>query len=167
MGKLSTTRESKMKILAGVTGPPHSYSTFPMRIALIDHFGRSHASLIEVQVDRTMRMPDFSRKGTALYGPSRASKVANVPEDMRRHPRQPASSTRRHATRPIQASCFSTEEIVQGLAFEQRRNRQTSDRPLPEFKSELVILLLMRVQTSLGTPRGEVTEVFGRWSLLS
>jgi hypothetical protein len=72
---------------------------FPMRIALTDQFGRSHASLIEVQVDRTatMRVPDFTKKGTGLYGASRASRVADVSDGMARHPRQPASSPRDNA----------------------------------------------------------------------
>ncbi len=94
---------------------------FPMRIALIDQFGRSHESLIEVQVDRTatMRMPDFTKKGTGLYGASRASKVPDVRGDMRRHPRQSASSTHDNTysqqaatppfNRPPERGCFSED----------------------------------------------------------
>jgi hypothetical protein len=68
---------------------------FPMRIALVDNFGRSHESFIEVRVDRTAttRAPDFTKKGTGLYGPSRAAKAAVIRGGMRQHPRPPASST--------------------------------------------------------------------------
>jgi hypothetical protein len=75
---------------------------FPMRIALIDQFGRSHLSVIEVRVDRSaiMRMPDFNKKGTGLYGPSRSSQARAVlrREDPRIPQRQPASSPYVHAS---------------------------------------------------------------------
>jgi hypothetical protein len=70
--------------------------TFPMRIVLIDQFGRSHPSVIEVRVDRsaTIRMPDFSKKGSGLYGPSRRSQVRGVVrrEDPHTPQREPAVS---------------------------------------------------------------------------
>jgi hypothetical protein len=70
--------------------------TFPMRIVIIDHFGRSHPSVIEVRVDRsaTIRMPDFTKKGSGLYGRSRWSQVRGVVgrEDRRMPQRQPAVS---------------------------------------------------------------------------
>ena len=76
--------------------------TFPMRIALIDQFGRSHLSVIEVRVDRsaTIRMPDFSKKGSGLYGPSRWSQLRGVvrKEDRRMPQRQPAVSPDLHAS---------------------------------------------------------------------
>jgi hypothetical protein len=70
--------------------------TFPMCIVLIDQFGRSHPSTIEVRVDRsaTMRMPDPGKRGTGLYGASRASKpkAVVVNEDLRRQQREPATT---------------------------------------------------------------------------
>lgn len=64
--------------------------TFSMRIVLTDQFGRPHPSLIEVRVDRsaTMRMPHFTKHESSLY-----ERTVDVGEDLRRHPRQPASST--------------------------------------------------------------------------
>ena len=76
--------------------------TFPMRVALIDQFGRSHLSFIEVRVDRsaTIRMPDFTKKGTGLYGRSRWSQVRGVVgrEDPRMPQRQPVVSPSVHAS---------------------------------------------------------------------
>jgi hypothetical protein len=76
--------------------------TFPMRIVLFDQFGRSHPSVIEVRVDRsaTIRMPDFSKKGTGLYGPSSRSQVRGVVrrEDPRTPQREPAVSPYLHAS---------------------------------------------------------------------
>jgi hypothetical protein len=75
--------------------------TFPMRIALIDQFGRSHLSVIEVRVDRsaTIRMPDVTKKGTGLYG-RRSSQARAVVgrEDPRMPQRQPAVSPYVHAS---------------------------------------------------------------------
>jgi hypothetical protein len=76
--------------------------TFPMRIVLIDQLGRSHPSVIEIRVDRsaTIRMPDFSKKGSGLYGPSCWSQVRGVVrgEDPRIPQRQPAVSPDLHAS---------------------------------------------------------------------
>jgi hypothetical protein len=75
---------------------------FPMRIVLFDQFGRSHPSVIEVRVDRsaTIRMPDFSKKGSGLYGPSRRSQVRGVVRrtDSRTPQREPAVSPYLHAS---------------------------------------------------------------------
>jgi hypothetical protein len=69
--------------------------TFPMCLVLIDQFGGSHLSTIEVRVDRsaTMRVPDPAKRGTGLYGASRAlkGKIVAVKEDSRRQQRQPAT----------------------------------------------------------------------------
>jgi hypothetical protein len=89
--------------------------TFPMRIVLIDQLGRSHPSVIEVRVDRsaTIRMPDFSKKGSGLYGPSRWSQVRGVvrKEDPRMPQRQPAASPDLHASSagPPQGKARRTE----------------------------------------------------------
>jgi hypothetical protein len=57
--------------------------TFPMRIALLDQFGRFHASVIEVRVDRsaTMRMPDLTkaRGGGLRAGGEQEIRKAHVP----------------------------------------------------------------------------------------
>jgi hypothetical protein len=75
--------------------------TFPMRIVLIDQIGRSHLSVIEVRVDRsaTTHMPDFTNKGTGLYG-RRSSQARAVVgrEDPGMPQRQPAVSPYPHAS---------------------------------------------------------------------
>ena len=75
--------------------------TFPMRIALIDQYGRSHLSVIEVRVDRsaTIYMPDFNKKGTGLYGRNSSQARAVVGrEDPRMPHRQPEVSPYVHAS---------------------------------------------------------------------
>jgi hypothetical protein len=74
--------------------------TFLMRIALIDQFGRSHLSAIEVRVDRsaTIRMPDFTKKGTGLYERSSQAKAVVGREETRMPQRQPAVSPYVHAS---------------------------------------------------------------------
>jgi hypothetical protein len=74
--------------------------TFPMRIALIDQFGRSHPSVIEVRVDRsaTIRMPDFTKKGTGLFERSPQARAVVGREDPRMLQRQPVVSPHVHAS---------------------------------------------------------------------
>jgi hypothetical protein len=88
--------------------------TFPMRIALIDQFGRSHLSVIEVRVDRsaTIRMPDFTKKGTGLYERSSQAKAVVGREETRMPQRQPAVSPYVH---PLQEDCRSTKRFAQEL----------------------------------------------------
>lgn len=90
--------------------------TFPMGIALIDQFGRSHLSFIEVRVDRsaTIRMPDFTKKGTGLYGRSRWSQVRGGVG--REDPRIPSDNLWSLLTsRPLQEDCRSTKCVAQEL----------------------------------------------------
>ncbi|MGA8313386.1 MAG: hypothetical protein WB755_25410 [Terriglobales bacterium] len=74
--------------------------TFPMRIALIDQFGRSHPSVIEVRVDRTatIRMPDFTKKGTGLFERSPQARAVVGREDPRMPQGQPVVSPYFHAS---------------------------------------------------------------------
>jgi hypothetical protein len=76
--------------------------TFPMHIALIDQYRRSHLSVIEVRVDRsaTAYMPDFTKKGTGLCGQSRSQARAAVVrrEDPRMPQKQPAVSPYVHTS---------------------------------------------------------------------
>jgi hypothetical protein len=58
--------------------------TCRVRIALLDHYGRSHVSIVEVQVDRsaTMRPPKITKRfGQELYGGGQHSvSTARIPE---------------------------------------------------------------------------------------
>jgi hypothetical protein len=95
--------------------------TFPMDIALIDQFGRSHLSVIEVRVDRsaTIRMPDFTKTGTGLYGGSSSQARAAVG---REDPRMPSDNLRSLLTSMLfQEDCHRTKRVAQELRRDVRR----------------------------------------------
>jgi hypothetical protein len=73
--------------------------TFPMYIALLDQFGRSHGSVIEVRVDRsaTMRIPDPTKVyGGGLYaGGEQEILGAHIPGSAKRKACKRSSSSHR------------------------------------------------------------------------
>ncbi len=101
--------------------------TVPMRIALLDQFGRSHASVIEVRVDRsaTMRMPALTKAyGGGLY--------ADGEQEIRRDPILGSAPTKK----PASDHHLVTEENTAGNGNPQLRPMQ-DDLTLEESQGEV------------------------------
>ena len=101
--------------------------TFPMRIALVDQFGRSHVSVIEVRVDRsaTMRMPDLTKAyGGGLYaGGEQEIRRAHVSGGANRKARKRSSSSHRREHRGERQSAAPL--VQDDLTVQENQKSQT------------------------------------------